>query len=132
MGKTTVQEIDAIFDPSQATLPESAHCDVKAKVETLYADLGISCAMVGAWKDQDGCAECTGSADDEYKAIHQGSTAYACAGAVDVDEHAGHDHDEDDHDDHEPTAPETTNSAWRTLGSTSLAAICSLLMLLSR
>jgi len=96
---------------------------------------GISCAMVGAWKDQDGCAECTGSADDEYKSIHQGSTAYACAGAVDGDDHAGHDHDEDDHDDHddhEPTDEEIISSAWRTLGSTSLAAICSLLMLLSR
>merc|ERR1739848_486753 len=107
----------------------------KAKVETLYADLGISCAMVGAWKDQDGCAECND--DDDYTAIHPGSTAYACAGAVDGDDHAGHDHDEDDHDDHDDHEPtdleaETSSSAWRTLGSTSLAAICSLLMLLSR
>jgi hypothetical protein len=63
-AKAKVDEIDTLFDLSQTTLPASMPCDVKTKVEALYAHAGLSCALVGDWKDasQAGCPACSSSA----------------------------------------------------------------------
>ena len=85
--KTLVQEIDLIFDlETKGTLAADAPCTVKTKVEAMYADLGITCEMVGTWKDATdaGCDACDdGSATGELSA---GSSDYAdtCKGHCDV------------------------------------------------
>jgi len=87
-AKATVKEIDALFDLSQTSVPTETYCQVKAKVETLYAAIGIDCDMVGTWKDDDGsCSACSGSGGS----LHSGSTDYVdmCKPA---DDHDGHDH----------------------------------------
>jgi len=74
-SKTTVQEIDALFDLGLDSVPESTHCDVKQKVESMYPALGLTCAMVGTWKDDDGtCLAC--SDGGATGALHEGSTDY--------------------------------------------------------
>jgi len=72
--KATVQEIDALFDLSQTEVPTSTYCQVKEKVESLYAAIGIDCTMVGTWKDDDGsCTACSNAASGS---LHSGSTEY--------------------------------------------------------
>jgi hypothetical protein len=63
-AKAKVDEIDTLFDLGQTTLPASMPCDVKTKVEALYAHAGLSCTLVGDWKDAStaGCAACSSSA----------------------------------------------------------------------
>lgn len=59
--KALVQEVDAIFDlETTGTLAADKPCLVKTKVEAMYADLGITCDMVGDWKDaaDAGCDAC--------------------------------------------------------------------------
>lgn len=51
INKTAVQEVDAIFDLGRTTFTESDACRVKTLVESLYNGLGVTCAMVGTWKD---------------------------------------------------------------------------------
>eukprot|EP00930_Biecheleria_cincta_P061188 TRINITY_DN46748_c0_g1_i1.p1 TRINITY_DN46748_c0_g1~~TRINITY_DN46748_c0_g1_i1.p1 ORF type:complete len:432 (-),score=87.68 TRINITY_DN46748_c0_g1_i1:244-1539(-) len=73
--KAVVQEIDALLDLSQSTVPNTTHCQLKAKVESLYPALGLDCSMVGTWKDDDGfCAACSSSIAATQ--LHGGSTAY--------------------------------------------------------
>jgi len=65
-NKAVVQEIDAIFDMSKTSFSMQDACDVKTKVESLYADAGISCFEVGVWKDAEGCIAdaCTPTGED--------------------------------------------------------------------
>lgn len=72
--KAAVQEIDNLFDLSQASVNATTHCQVKTKLEAVYAQLGLDCSLVGAWKDDDGsCAACSVNASGS---LHSGSTAY--------------------------------------------------------
>jgi len=74
---TLVQEVDALFDLETVdTLNSSVPCMVRTKVEAMYADLNITCEMVGTWKDDDGsCDACDdGSATGT---LSTGSSAYA-------------------------------------------------------
>ncbi|CAE7595867.1 unnamed protein product [Symbiodinium natans] len=48
---TAVEAVDALFDLSQTSIPADTPCKVKTLVESLYPHLGITCAMVGKWKD---------------------------------------------------------------------------------
>jgi hypothetical protein len=85
--KTTVQEIDAIFDLSRTTFTEQDACNVKTKVESLYLAAGISCAEVGTWKDvvADTCLDtaCTPSGNDT---LSDGSTDYVAGCVADAGE----------------------------------------------
>jgi hypothetical protein len=74
-AKTKVQEIDALLSLTLTTIPATTPCDVKTKVESLYSALGISCSMVGTWKDASGCMSnaCTGSTSGS---LISGSASY--------------------------------------------------------
>ncbi|CAE7884673.1 unnamed protein product [Symbiodinium microadriaticum] len=75
---TTVQAVDALFDLNLTTVPESTACSVKMLVESLYPHLGITCAMVGTWKDAP-AGSCMASACSDTgntATLLSGSTAY--------------------------------------------------------
>jgi hypothetical protein len=76
-AKAKVQEIDILFDLSLTTLPASMPCDVKTKVESLYSLIGLSCELVGTWKDHatTGCSACSAPGTSS-NAVIAGSTAY--------------------------------------------------------
>jgi len=50
-GEAAVQEVDALLDLTLTSMPDTTPCEVKSKVEAMYSDIGITCAMVGTWKD---------------------------------------------------------------------------------
>ena len=76
-NKALVQEVDAIFDlTTTGTLSDDKPCLVKTKVEAMYADLGITCQMVGDFEDAAdvGCGACDdGTATGE---LSDGSSDY--------------------------------------------------------
>lgn len=51
VNKTIVQQVDALFDLSLTDMPADTDCTIKSLLEPMYPDLGITCAMVGTWKD---------------------------------------------------------------------------------
>ncbi|CAK9100257.1 Pentatricopeptide repeat-containing protein [Durusdinium trenchii] len=63
VNKAVVQQVDALLAlnlklgrdrtsyETNTTFASDADCQIKQLVESIYADLGITCAMVGMWKD---------------------------------------------------------------------------------
>lgn len=53
VNKAVVQQVDALLalNLTNTTFASDADCQIKQLVESIYADLGITCAMVGMWKD---------------------------------------------------------------------------------
>ena len=78
VNRTAVEQVDAIFDLSQTSFTADAACEVKKLVESMYADLGITCAMVGKWKDAPtgGCLD-SACQDAVNMSLPDGSTTYA-------------------------------------------------------
>jgi len=77
VDKTKVQEIDGLLSLSLTEVPADTPCQIKTKVESMYAGLGITCAMVGAWKgapDQH-CLK-TACSDSSTEKLPTGSDAY--------------------------------------------------------
>jgi len=78
VNKTAVQEVDALLDLSLTDVPADTDCKIKTLVESMYSDLGITCAMVGTWKDA-AAGSCLASACDDAgnsATLINGSTAY--------------------------------------------------------
>ena len=75
---TTVEMVDAIFDLNQTSIPSDAACKVKTLVESLYPQLGITCAMVGKWKDATagGCLDSVCDDTGNSATLLSGSDAY--------------------------------------------------------
>ena len=75
---TTVEMVDAIFDLNQTSIPADAACKVKTLVESLYPQLGITCAMVGKWKDATagGCLDSVCDDTGNSATLLSGSDAY--------------------------------------------------------
>jgi len=76
-AKQLVMQINALFNLTQTTLPDSMPCEVKTKVEALYSHVGLSCALVGKWKDFDkaNCAACSAPGTTSNSVI-SGSDSY--------------------------------------------------------
>ena len=74
--KTTVETVDAIFALNQTSIPDA--CQVKTLVESLYPSLGITCAMVGKWKDAPagGCLDSVCDDTGNSATLLAGSDAY--------------------------------------------------------
>merc|ERR1711972_435892 len=86
VDKAKVQEIDALFDLSLTSVPETTPCKVKELVESMYKGLGITCEMVGKWKDAEGCLAETCNDGGSTATLFSGNSKYACAypGSVDA------------------------------------------------
>jgi hypothetical protein len=73
-----VKEVDTIWDvenpASSRMLTEEQACEVKTKVEAMYAGLGITCAMVGEWKTDTTCDACDD--DSATGSLSAGSSDY--------------------------------------------------------
>eukprot|EP00438_Fugacium_kawagutii_P027124 Skav225187 [mRNA] locus=scaffold3065:22022:31600:+ [translate_table: standard] len=65
INKTAVEEVDALLDLSLTEVPAGTDCKIKTLVESMYPELGITCAMVGTWKDAEaGSCLATACSDD--------------------------------------------------------------------
>jgi len=51
VNKSVVEQVDALLDLALTDVPSGTDCQIKTLVESMYDALGISCAMVGTWKD---------------------------------------------------------------------------------
>jgi len=77
-NKQTVQEINALLDWSLTSVPASTPCQIKTKLESLYASLGITCEMVGTWKGapKGSCLEAACNDGAASGTLIPGSTSY--------------------------------------------------------
>lgn len=74
--KAAVQTVDALLSLSQTSINSSVPCTIMTTVEAIYPALGITCAMVGRWKDATDCLASSCSDDG-------GNTATLSAGSAD-------------------------------------------------
>lgn len=51
VNKTAAEAVDALLDLSLTSIPATTPCTIKTTLEATYPNLGITCAMVGKWKD---------------------------------------------------------------------------------
>jgi len=88
VNQTAVRAIDALLDLNLTSVSASAPCEIKALAESMYAGLGITCAMVGKWKDaaSGSCLDSVCSDTGNSATLLGGSTAYldTCAAPADA------------------------------------------------
>jgi hypothetical protein len=78
VNKSAVQSIDALLSLSLTSINASTPCTIKTILEEQYAPLGITCAMVGKWKDAD-AGSCLDSICDDTgnsNTLISGSTSW--------------------------------------------------------
>eukprot|EP00931_Biecheleriopsis_adriatica_P112078 TRINITY_DN865_c0_g1_i1.p1 TRINITY_DN865_c0_g1~~TRINITY_DN865_c0_g1_i1.p1 ORF type:complete len:430 (+),score=101.12 TRINITY_DN865_c0_g1_i1:117-1406(+) len=76
VNKTAVQDVDALFDWSLTSMPADTPCKVKKLVESTYKGLGLTCEMVGEWKDASGCLAEACDDSSSTGSLISGSAAY--------------------------------------------------------
>jgi len=74
--KATVQQIDTLLDFSLTDVPATTPCTIKTHLESMYQAIGISCAIVGEWKDAEGCLATACDDTGNTNTLMSGSTAY--------------------------------------------------------
>jgi hypothetical protein len=87
VNKSAVESIDAMLSLNLTSIPSTTPCTIKTILEEQYANLGITCAMVGKWKDavSEGCSCLDSICDDTGNSneLISGSTSWVdmCSGS---------------------------------------------------
>jgi hypothetical protein len=92
IDKPAVQAVDALLALTLTNIPSTTPCTIKTTLEAVYPALGITCAMVGKWKDAES-GSCLDSVCDDTgnsNTLISGSTSYVdmCKGVASEGSHS--------------------------------------------